>query len=56
VPAVLKSVSRTDYFFFEDFFDDFFFAAFFFAANRGHLLLNKILPVGRLRCAAAKRA
>jgi hypothetical protein len=48
---------KTDYFFFEDFFAAFFFPpAFFFAANRGHLLLSEILPVGRLQCAAAKRA
>jgi hypothetical protein len=57
VPAVLKSALETDYFFFEDFFAAFFFPpAFFFAANRGHLLLSKILPVGRLQCAAAERA
>src|ERR1700730_6887270 len=56
-PAVLKvSLKKLTYFFFDDFFAAFFFPpAFFFAAIRAHLLLSKILPVGRLD-AAAKRA
>ena len=48
--------SKANYFFFEDFLAAFFFPpAFFFAAIRAHLLLSKILPVGRFD-AAAKRA
>jgi hypothetical protein len=55
-PAVLKSAQKLTYFFFDDFFAAFFFPpAFFFAAIRAHLLLSKILPVGRCD-AAAKRA
>jgi hypothetical protein len=52
----MKSAQKANYFFFEDFLAAFFFPpAFFFAAIRAHLLLSKILPVGRCD-AAAKRA
>jgi len=52
----VKSAQNATYFFFDDFFAAFFFPpAFFFAATGAHLLLSKILPVGRLY-AAAKRA
>jgi hypothetical protein len=54
--CIEKSAYKANYFFFDDFLAAFFFPpAFFFAAIRAHLLLSKILPVGRCD-AAAKRA